>query len=90
MKNLYAYSDAMESRIETVKKTLDSDSVEEIKALLDGDPYEMTFGEVMLKVLSEAFGIPMGMMNKRLVDLTIGEVAILDDIEDQCMIFSRN
>lgn len=89
MKNLYAYSDAMESRIETVSKKLDSDSVEEIKALLDGDPYEMTFGEVMLKVLSEALGIPMGMMHKRLVDLTIGEVAILDDIDDQCMIFSR-
>lgn len=90
MKNLYAYSDEMESRIETVCKVLDSDSLEEIKALLDADPYEMTFGEMLLKVLSEGFGIPMGMMHKKLVDLTIREVAILDDLDDQCMIFSRS
>ena len=52
------------------------DEFSKLKGLEDFDPYEMTVGQMMFKLFEYGFGIPQELFSKKLVDLTVGDIAI--------------
>lgn len=58
------------------------DEFSKLKGLEDFDPYEMTVGQMMFKLFEYGFGIPQELFGKKLVDLTVGDIALLDQLDE--------
>lgn len=58
------------------------DEFSKLKGLEDFDPYTMTVGQMMFKLFEYGFGIPSELFDKKLVDLTVGDIALLDQLDE--------
>lgn len=90
MKKLYAYTDRTESKIDYMSKIFEQDDKAAMLTMFDGDPYEMTLEDIVLKYLECVFGIPASVCKKPLVELTETDIAILENVEKSMICFSRN
>lgn len=90
MKNLYAYNKKIETKMDYMSKIFEQDDKAAMLTMFDGDPYEMTLEDVILKYLECVFGIPASVCKKPLVELNDDDIAVLENLEDSVMVFSRN
>lgn len=90
MKKIYAYNEKTEQKLEYLEKVFDSDDKAAMMTIFDGDPYEMTLNDMISKYLECVFGIPKSVFTKPLVELTQGEIDVLDNISESIMTFTRN
>lgn len=86
MKNLYAFTDTVEEKIDNLDAV---DTRDDALELIGMDPYEATLGECFFKLFEYALEIPTGIWSKKLVDLTPEDVKILESLETELMTFKK-
>lgn len=90
MKKLIGYEGKTARKMEYIEKIFDADDKAALTTVFDGDPYEMTLGDVISGYLECVFGLPKALLDKPLVDLNENDISILDKLGDDLVVFSRN
>ena len=95
MKELYAISDKVEAKADEIFEGfngMDKCSDEEAKEFcdkLDIDPENMSFGDFIMTMFADAFGISREIFAKPLLDLTQEDMDALEAIEEEIITFQR-
>ena len=86
MKTLYAWSDEVEKKSEVLDQMDTRDDVIRVVGL---DPYEATLSQCLAHMMQYILGVPAEIFEKKLVDLTEDDIALLEAIETELVTFTR-
>lgn len=89
MKNLYGFDKEIENKLDEIASTKSRDDFEAKMDEMDIDPYADSMGDMLLKLISYVTDIPVEIFRKKVIDLTIGDIQLLEDLEKGMTMYSK-
>lgn len=89
MKNLYGFDKEIENKLDEIVSTKGHDDAAAKMDAMDIDPYTDSMGDMLLKLIGYVTDIPMEIFRKKVIDLTIGDIQLLEDLEESMRIYSE-
>ena len=89
MKKLFGWTGSLEKKMTTVENIWKAEDANALQDLLGVDVNEATFADMFISAMSYVTGIPESLWHKKISELTMEDVKLINEADSQIVEFQR-